>query len=623
MVFLRKFVSTGLTTLLAVQLITPSALAANESALPFERYKSEIKATSFNSMSLPSEFIEALGNLRIHTIQGEQHTSPYNKEIVKNVIGIVTKTEKNGFYMQDPKPDHNSKTSEGIYVYSKNHQVQKGNLVLVSGQVNEYIGQGYSDKAQTDLAGTQINAHNIVIAPNNPFPLPKPVKIGKHGMQIPEKRIDSDAFSVFNPKVDAIDFYESLEGMMVELHQPKIIAPQKNGNLSVVVDNKGKKVSSRAGTPLLQVDNFNPERLFIKVPRSTVTKAGDFLNGNVTGIVGYDYGNYRISPVDTLPAIKDGGLQPTITNIRPAEDKLTVATYNIENFSANTKTTNNDKVAKLATSIVTNLKSPDIIGVQEMQDNNGETNDGTTDASKSAQRLIDAIAVAGGPTYKYVDIAPQNNQDGGAPGANIRVGFLYNPNRVDLVDNNEVKLLTANPIRIGETDELFQNTRKPLAAEFSFNGEHVVVVANHLNSKRGDATPFGQIQPLELKSEPTRIQLAQEINTFMSDILAKEKNATVIAVGDMNDFEFSKPMQALKGKSMKNMTDSLPKEKRYTYIHEGNAQTLDHILVSNNVAKNTVADIVRMNSEFMKEHGRVSDHDPVLAQISFKHHKKK
>lgn len=55
---------------------------------------------------------------------------------------------------------------------------------------------------------------------------------------------------------------------------------------------------------------------------------------------------------------------------------------------------------------------PDIIGVEEMQDNNGSINDGTTDASLSAKRIIDAVLEIRGPKYEYVEIAPSNNQDG-------------------------------------------------------------------------------------------------------------------------------------------------------------------------------------------------------------------
>ena len=31
--------------------------------------------------------------------------------------------------------------------------------------------------------------------------------------------------------------------------------------------------------------------------------------------------------------------------------------------------------------------------------------------------------------YEYRQIDPQNNQDGGQPGGNIRVGFLFRPDR--------------------------------------------------------------------------------------------------------------------------------------------------------------------------------------------------
>ena len=52
------------------------------------------------------------------------------------------------------------------------------------------------------------------------------------------------------------------------------------------------------------------------------------------------------------------------------------------------------------------------------------------------------------------------------------------------------------------------------------------------------------------------------------------------------------------------MLNTVPKENRYTYIHEGNAQVLDHILVTNNIAPHTIVDPVHLNSNIMKEHGR-------------------
>ena len=46
-------------------------------------------------------------------------------------------------------------------------------------------------------------------------------------VKIPDQIIDNDAFGLFDPNEDAIDFYESIEGMRVTMPTPKIITPQK------------------------------------------------------------------------------------------------------------------------------------------------------------------------------------------------------------------------------------------------------------------------------------------------------------------------------------------------------------------------------------------------------------
>src|SRR5678815_5541524 len=79
--------------------------------------------------------------------------------------------------------------------------------------------------------------------------------------------------------------------------------------------------------------------------------------------------------------------------------------------------------------IVDNLKAPDLVTVEEIQDNNGAVDDGTTDARLTYQTLIAAIQSAGGPTYQYRQIDPVNDQDGGEPGGNIRIGFLFRTDR--------------------------------------------------------------------------------------------------------------------------------------------------------------------------------------------------
>ncbi|MFC4410638.1 DUF6359 domain-containing protein [Chungangia koreensis] len=555
----------------------------------------------------------------IHEIQGEGHVSPYEGQVVSGVVGVVTSViDSRNLYIQDLFPDDNENTSEGLLVYKVNHGAKVGDVVLVEGQVKEWVLDGYSEKLETDLAMTEVNA--VSVEKINTAELPEPVLIGEGGLIPPTEVIDNDNFAEFDPEEDGIDFYESLEGMLVTLESPQVVAPQKYGEVFVVPNGTDTFFNNGGGVNIFE-DDYNPERLTIETSNNFIAKAGDRFNGAVTGVVSYGFSNFKVLTGGQVPSIFEGDTAPETTWIEKDPEKLTVAAYNMENFSPETS---QDKVARIAESIVNELKAPDILSLVEVQDNNGPTDDGTTDASASYQLLVDAIVAAGGPEYAFTDIAPADKEDGGQPGGNIRVGFIYNPDRVQLAEGEkggtneavawEDGSLTLNPGRIAP--ESFPDTRKSLAAEFVFNGEKVVVIANHLNSKGGDQPLFGKNQPPYLASEAERVELARMINSFISEGMEQNENLNVIVAGDMNDFEFSAPLQALKGSILTNMVEEVPLEDRYSYTYQGNSQVLDHILVSNNLADRTEVDMVHINSVFMEEHGRASDHDPVLIQTS-------
>ena len=329
-----------------------------------------------------------------------------------------------------------------------------------------------------------------------------------------------------------------------------------------------------------------------------------------------------------MPPIIDGGLKHDFdkTTIVPDPSKLLIASYNIENFSKGH--TPQSKVTRLANSIVNDLHQPDIITVLELQDNDGKDDSGTTDASQSGQYLIDAVKAAGGPAYQLININPDNNADGGQPGANIRVAYFYNPARVQLKSgvpegktNQAVKWngghLSLNPGRIDPQNPIFQYTRKSLAAEFTFNGKDITLIANHLNSKRGDDTLYGQHQPVKLRSEEKRLQLAKDIRSFVDEGLQQDPDKNIMLMGDFNDFEFSPVIKTLEGTTLTNLVGHHDWADRYSYFYGGNNQILDNIIVSNRLVPNCQFDIVHVNSPFMAD-DRVSDHDPLLVQVDLK-----
>ncbi|WP_010289000.1 endonuclease/exonuclease/phosphatase family protein [Kurthia massiliensis] len=579
--------------------------------------------------------------LQIHDIQAATHQSSYIGQKVEQVEGVVTFTYKlKGayyFHMQTPdkKADHDDKTSEAITVYTgkNSYDVKVGDLVSVTGKVDEYYIEGYSDKQKTDLPVTQINARDdqggaVVIQQEN-VALPKAINITKKTLP---KVIDNDQFTKFDPKEDAIDYWESLESMRVSVKNVRATGPQEYGDVITVL--QSTKADTKNGGVLFGENDPNAERVQFKLFGDQATKydvnTGDLFNGAITGVVGYGYANYKIftSVDDMKQAYEKGQATPETTSLKQKSNRVTVGSFNLENFSNNPSETSDAKAMKLATSIAKSLNSPDIVGVTEVQDNNG-SKAGDSRANESYERLIKAIEQAGGPAYQYVNIDPENNGDGGAPNANIRVGFLYNPARVSLqagqagdattaVQYDKKKGLNVNPGRIDPTNKAFENSRKPLAAAFTFQGKELIAIVNHWNSKSGDTPLFGQVQPVNLASEVQRQQIANVVGGFVQDVLKKNPKANIVSVGDYNDFQFSKPLQTFERSGMKNLIQKVPKKERYTYVYQGNSQVLDHILVSKRLASSAKIDVVHVNADFTEQSGRASDHDPVLAQLKLK-----
>jgi hypothetical protein len=253
------------------------------------------------------------------------------------------------------------------------------------------------------------------------------------------------------------------------------------------------------------------------------------------------------------------------------------------------------------------------------------------DATDTFTALIAAIQAAGGPTYEFRQIDPQNNADGGQPGGNIRVGFLFRTDRgldfVDrpggdattattIVDNAGTPELSISPGRVDPTNPAWstpEGVRKPLVGEFRYDGRPLFVIANHWKSKGGDDPLFGRFQPPTLVTEAQRVQEAQVVNGFVDAILAVDPDAAVVVMGDLNDFDFSSPLTTLEGGVLMNLYDTLPQGERYSYVFDGNSQALDHVLVSSGLAGDvTRFDAVHVNAEFATQS---SDHDPLVAEI--------
>ncbi|RPF32595.1 endonuclease/exonuclease/phosphatase family protein [Streptomyces sp. TLI_185] len=573
-------------------------------------------------------------SVRIHDIQGSTRISPYAGQKVTDVAGIVTGVRtygsSRGFWIQDPNPDDNPATSEGIFVFtSSTPKATVGDSVTVTGTVSEYVPGGASSGNQsvteiTKPTITTVSTGNAVPAPTVIDAKSVPVRYTPAGDTAASGSINGLALQ---PSTYALDYYESLEGMNVQVADARVVtATDPYSELWVTVKPHEHR-TQRGGTLYGSYDAQNTGRLQIQSLGATAdfpkANVGDTLTGATAGPLDFNqFGGYTLV-ASSLGTLKSGGLQRETTQ-KQSRGELAVATYNVENLDPSDKTFDAHAAA-----IVNNLQSPDIVSLEEIQDNNGATDDGTVAADATVNKLIDAIVAAGGPKYDWRSINPVNDQDGGEPGGNIRQVLLFNPERVSFVDRaggdsttavGVTKVhgraqLTASPGRIDPANEAWKSSRKPLAGEFVFRGRTVFVIANHLNSKGGDQGLTSQYQPPTRSSETQRHAQATLVNAFVKSILDVQKNADVIALGDMNDFEFSDTAKILEGDGeLWSAIKSLPKSERYTYDYQGNQQVLDQILISPSIRRSCKFeyDSVHVNSEF---NDQISDHDPQVLRF--------
>ncbi|MFD3751771.1 endonuclease/exonuclease/phosphatase family protein [Streptomyces cyaneofuscatus] len=567
------------------------------------------------------------GPVRIHDIQGTTRVSPLDGTAVTGVPGTVIgvrTTGSRGFWIQDTAPDGDARTSEGLFVYtgSAAPAVKVGDAVLVSGKVAEYY-PGTGTQSITQLTAPR----TTVLSSSNTLPAP----VVLDARSVPGRYVPSagggaiDALPL-EPKRYALDLYEALEGARVQIADTRVTgATTAYDEIWVTVKPK-ENPTRRGGTLYASYTDQNTGRLKVMsldpaqpIPTANV---GDVLKGRTTGVLDYaSYGGYNVQATE-LGTHVDKKLRREVTR-KQKKDELAVATYNVENLDAA------DPQAKfdtLAEGIAVNLSSPDIVSLEEIQDDNGPVNDGTVGSEATLKRFTDAIVAKGGPRYTWRYIAPENNKDGGEPGGNIRNVLLYNAQRVSFADRpggdattpvQAVKTrkgvqLSVSPGRINPASPAWEASRKPLVGEFTFRGKPVFVIGNHFGSKGGDQPLHGRYQEPNRSSESKRIQQAAEVNAFVTSLLKADKSAQVVALGDFNDFEFSPTFTALtQGKVLKPLIKTLPASERYSYVFDGNSQTLDHILTSPAVRRFDY-DVVHINAEFADQ---ASDHDPQVVRV--------
>lgn len=328
----------------------------------------------------------------IAEINGPRFLSPLNGQAVANVSGVITAKGPDGLWLRSTTPDGDERTSESVYVYGRafGANLTVGDAIALDGKVAEYR----SNKDYIYL--TQISSPRLsrVISKGNKV---TPLVIGKDTGNPPNKQYsgldEGDVFavpnnqsqlSVANPALEptkyGLDFWESLTGELVTVKKARALSkPSQYGDTWVAGSWKVTGTNDRDGLTTTDKD-ANQEAIVIGTPldgtkNPTDTRMGDSLE-EITGVVTYAFGFYRILPTTALKVTASKKpLAPKPTKLESKNDcgGITVGAYNVENLAPNST-----HLPLVAQQIVEYLRSPDIVFVQEVQDDNGPVNDAGT-----------------------------------------------------------------------------------------------------------------------------------------------------------------------------------------------------------------------------------------------------
>lgn len=529
------------------------------------------------------------------------------------VRGVVTGVGRRGFFIQNTRPGPDPMISDALYVFSTGWEADKGMLLDVSGKVMDYV------KGEHGKPVTQIKLDEVQL-------------IKKRGPAIAPFELSAE--NVPADTGELAIFLNGLEGMLVSIAPGQTFISPSNayGDYVLNLDANGPaadEIRTKQGGML--VDHQNPLRWYpgfrmVNYARAPRLNVGSILLSRVVGPLNYRVEAFQIS-VDHRIDVEHAHFSLSKSALKPEAGFLTIMTMNGFNLDmhieSGSKVKNplqdvdddwgDGRFHSLAQAVVLQANTPDIVALQEIQDNDGAEMTQVVDASETYRGLVETIRQLSDVEYRWVDIAPEAYADGGQPGGSIRNGFLYNPGRVELVEG---KLRS-----IGLDEPAFEGSRKPLLVHFREinSGNELVCLNVHLASKRHQRSIFAAEKP----GHDARLEVRVRQAEFIRDELRKlrQDDMDYYVTGDFNDTEESETLAAMTGVESVNLVNHLPHEQRYDYNHRGKLQVLMHGIVPKSVAEQRAEyDIIHGNELLGVQPGnkgdRPSDHAYVIAKIS-------
>ncbi|HTH52063.1 MAG TPA: endonuclease/exonuclease/phosphatase family protein [Pyrinomonadaceae bacterium] len=594
--------------------------------------------------------VAAQKDVSIAEVQGDKAKSPYENQQVR-VHGVVTAQRRDGFYVQTPddKKDDNPATSEGVYVYlgrdaSTNAKV--GDAVEVTGTVQEFMPRsesyGYTlteiGRAEVKVLGSG-NAlpAAITLTPNDLVPNKLDSLEKYEGM-----RVRVDALTVTGPtggRVDDKTGVATSDGVFFGVLQgtPRPVR-EAGADVYVAIGQKLPNTISWFDT--------NPEMLRVDSDGLNGGKPMDVTAGatikNLVGVLDYGYRRYTLLVDPASPPTVEG--MKSYLAVSPAgEREFTIGSFNIENFFDDEKNSDNvdketvyskeyfqKRLNKASLAIRKVLGMPDVLGVEECEN---------LKALKKLAVKINADAVAAGLSDpKYDAYLEEGNDVRG-----IDSGFLVKTTKVKVLETKQLAKDVSLDFKDAVGDQkLFDRPpfmiRVQVIDAKSSDPLTVTVIVNHLKSYLGiDSEKDGP------RVREKRKQEAEWLANFVAERAKADPNEKVLVCGDFNAYLFSDGYNdligTLKGKPDQRVTNPSKTYatglfdladfirdagNRYSYVHDGSMQVLDHVLVNKPLSNALLKfGYARVDADFPvvwtaddTRPERLSDHDAPVAFFS-------
>ncbi|WP_049575602.1 ExeM/NucH family extracellular endonuclease [Nonomuraea sp. SBT364] len=538
--------------------------------------------TAIPAVAAPAGPCDTPADRQIAEVQGAGAETPLAGQTVR-VEGVVTGDfqrgdQLSGFFLQDPTPDGDPATSDGLFAYARDSfkDVKAGDRVLVTGRAVEYQGwTELSPVTAVDVCGSgsvapqrhRLPADGLEPVENTLLTFPQPLTVSEH--------YNLGRFG---------EVTLSSGGRLFQPTDRPGVDPALNERRSLLVDDG----SSRQ----------NPDTL------PPLVRAGDTITG-LTGVLGYGFGEYRLQPTGPV-AYRPANPRPA--RPFPVRGNVKVASFNTLNWfttlgsrGATDAAEQQRQLAKL----VAALKGldADAVGLMEVE-NNGQT---------ALRALVDALnAEVGAGTYAALT-HPYPGTDA------IQVGLIYKPGKLTPVGK------TAS-----SEDAVF--SRPPLIQTFrrTGGGQPFTMIVNHLKSKGSCPTGGPDADQGDGQGcwNPTRVRQSQALLGLAAGLPGP------IVLGDLNAYGEEDPIDTLEAGGLTSVTKKfVPASRRYSYVFEGLAGELDHMLVGKQLLKRVTsaaiwhvnADeprILDYNTEFnppglyRPDAFRSSDHDPIVIGLT-------